>query len=334
MMDRTPITHRSKLLTFCVWFLAVVVMAWAQTNGAIENQGNITQQRHLGPAPDVMNTARDIRKAVATEKLRALPDNDPALALLFRERMAREAVGASAGSPEMDMIEREMWRRGDATIAIVQKMFREPFVEDIPNEICLWLRYRPWMKPEEFLPLARTWFAENNDPSIPEVRRYSAHTTVARFLAMWGEPEDEKLLIWYFDAYQVDERLRNEMLTRFRERQILRAKGTPRALPEWFFEPGEIEFHPTTVPDRTKTYAEMKAQVGAATHPPAVEAAVPAVSAIPAPSASADKSHGPAVKPAEESSGENHGPPWIMLGASVAVLLALLVLQARTRRGD
>ncbi|WP_300933155.1 hypothetical protein [Prosthecobacter sp.] len=72
--------------------------------------------------------------------------------------------------------------------------FEHPRLEDEVIGICLWLRYRPWMKPEEFVPLARRWHEiyRKKIPSYTNV--YGCLQATAEFLSWWGAAEDAVLI--------------------------------------------------------------------------------------------------------------------------------------------
>lgn len=197
-------------------------------------------------------------KTLTPEFLRALPDDSQLLADLFRF----EAASPPGRSPENDMIEMEMWRRGDVAIEIIKKAFEHPATEDTPISIVIWLRYRPWMKPEEFLPLARRWYEINSIKRPGYTHGYASQRVMVEFLAWWGESEDETLIKSYYKGYEGERPQFDFLMRKFKERQELRAKGNPRGMPEWFFEPERKMQKHTAIPisDCTKTYKEKKAE--------------------------------------------------------------------------
>lgn len=304
--------------------------------GEVNNQA---RSPSLNVPMEVRQAARELEQALTPEKLRALPDDSPVLRELFRGRISLSEARVE-GIPMYDMIEREMWRRGDVTVNMVMDMLVNPSSKDSHINVALWLKYRPWMKPWEFLPLARQVFQEKNTYPYSKEKHDEivAALFMAEFLADWGEEQDASIVFSEFVKQTATPDKQESMKKRFKERLELRRRGTPHALPDWFSDPAEAKYLPSPIPDRTKTYAEMKAQVirtetaQPAPSPPAVEVTAPAVPGVPAPTIPANQSPEHVENPSEGSSRENHGPPWIMLGSAVAVLLALLTLQARLRR--
>jgi hypothetical protein len=197
-------------------------------------------------------------RSLTPEILRSLPDDSVLLSDLF----GYAAASPPGRSPEKDMIEREMWRRGDVAIRIAKELFEHPHYSDEIFCLCLWLRYRPWMKPEEFLPLARRWYDLNRKKTPGYTNIYGSLQSTAEFLSFWGEAEDAALINDYINQYEGESWRKGALLKRFQERQELRAKGKPHEMPDWFFKPMHKMQDHTAIPltDCAKTYEEKKAE--------------------------------------------------------------------------
>jgi hypothetical protein len=80
-----------------------------------------------------------------------------------------------------------------------------------------WLRDSPWMDPESFLPLIRSWYQDlkrNAPPSQNEVDIWSSKKDIKDFLRVWGYPEDEVIMTCVAMGYPSDEFVANEVKSR------------------------------------------------------------------------------------------------------------------------
>lgn len=263
--------------------------------------------------PEVRSAASETWEKMTPGFLRKLPDGDPVLLELYHHRISSEETAMSAGHPLRDMVETDMWRRGDAAIQMVKRMFMEPPTELTPYLITIWLRYRPWMKPDEFVPLARQIYATHIQQ--PETNYVSQVTLSAMvdLIARWGNPQDEVLLRRHFILRKTEQRKKDDFFKRFAERQALRAQGNPRGMPAWFFDKKNLI--ESAVPSPLKTYQEAKLQIN--TPKPLLP-----TSSKPFPLAGAI-----------ESQGDGH-LPWFMLASAVLALVVLLVMQSRLSRKE
>ncbi|MCF7790346.1 MAG: hypothetical protein K9N47_29775 [Prosthecobacter sp.] len=211
-----------------------------------------------GVSPERFNAYTKVLPTLTPEVLRALPDDS----VLLEDLFWFEITTHHGRSPEKDMIEKEMWRRGDVTIRIVKKLFEHPCLEDDVICIAPWLKSRPWMKPEEFLPQARRWYEFSKAKRPGYKKNFYYQQTTIELLSHWGDAKDEPLINEFFNKYGVEQWQKDHLMKSFRERQELRAQGKPRGMPAWFFDPKHKMDKWTAIPlsDITKTYKEKMAE--------------------------------------------------------------------------
>lgn len=270
--------------------------------------------------PDAPGEASLDWEKLTPQYLRGLPDHDPLLYRSYHIRIAMEETTMAAGSPVPDMVEMDMWRRGDVAVQMVKKMFMEPPRESTQYLISIWLRYRPWMRPDEFVPLARQIYAAHREQPKTNYSSHLARMAMIDLLARWGEPQDERVLNEYLPTLNQEEPPQMKWREWFRERQALRSDGQPRGMPAWFFK--EKHLFKTAIPDPVKTYEELKLSVSS---PSAPQKKLPPPPPPPAPTKLGENA--PSASTPTEA-----GPPWLIIcGAFLALIILLSVQMRRTK---
>lgn len=307
------------------WLVAI----WTQplnllTLSSVFICGAFAQSDYLHIPAEVVQAHRELSTNLTQEKIQSLPDNSPVLAEFYRSRIALEMVRQRAGEPKQDIVELDMWMRGDTAIDIVKGLFANPPSDDTQMEICHWLRYRPWMKPDHFLSISRMAYKIHSSEEPKGIKSRFTAINIAEFLAHWGEPQDEALLRNHFAQYKTDQWSQDQLMMRFKERQALRAEGNPRGLPSWFFK--EKQPFITAVPDRMKTYKETKTGMNNLERPSTAIAKAPDFTQL------SEGRTKPVGTWSDSEKITDVGPPWTIISGAVVTLIALLFLQGRLRR--
>lgn len=266
--------------------------------------------------PEVQSAEVNLWDKITPEFLRKLPDYDPLLSKLYLRRIRMEETTSAVGMPVADMVEKDMWRRGDVAVEMVKKLFAEPPTDTTQYLISIWLRYRPWMKPDEFVPLARQIYAAHTAQPESNHKSTTACRAMVELFARWGEPQDEETVAKHVKkqlAMNQSPSKHKMWLVFFKERQALRARGDPRGMPAWFYD--KREGIKSAIPNPLKTYEEIKIDVR---NPQALSS--------------------PLTKQLQDVSSqqgvENPNPPWLIIGGAFVTLIALLFTQSRLRRKD
>jgi hypothetical protein len=150
------------------------------------------------------------------EKVAALADNDPLLAAVY-------LAGVGGLSTDFSFIERDMIRRGSVSRTLLLKIFESPPREGTRAHMIHWIRDNPWIDPETFLPLVRSWCQELKHAGDPHFDQHA----IMDFLAVWGHPEDEAVMT-EIQADSLTMRLFRERLQRVRNGDTKTNPNLPR----------------------------------------------------------------------------------------------------------